>query len=144
MIGPIHKQEFSSSGRICPRLKEALLFWLDLLRRRVSETKSWSEPSPKPIYLFVDAASTPARLAAVLIGDGGLFFSDAAPPADLMAKWERRGDNQIMSLVRMYLEGCVSASPVSCVAYLQGSGRNIVCPDDFPQQSQGEECCTLQ
>ena len=50
-------------------------------------------------HLFVDAASTPARVAAVLFVDGQIVYTDVAPDPRLLQCFLERGDKQITTLV---------------------------------------------
>ena len=68
------------------------------MAERVSELRSWSCEAECPCHLFVDAASAPARCAAVLEVDGHFKYTDTAPPLKLMEKLKERKDKQIMSL----------------------------------------------
>ena len=98
MIKPIFAQAKSASGVIGPRLKEALEWWDNVLAHDIAEQRVW-EQSERPVCrLFVDAASTPARCAAVLFIDGRILYTDGAPGVSLLAKLQQRGDKQIMSL----------------------------------------------
>jgi hypothetical protein len=98
MIKPIFAQKASATGIIGDKLREALQWWLDVLRRKVSETRSWNEPLLTVCRLFVDAASTPPRCAAVLFVDGRKLYTDAAPSLAFMQRLNKRNDKQIMSL----------------------------------------------
>ena len=64
----------------------------------ITEDTVWGEPRESLVHLFVDAASTPAWLAAVLYIDGQQFFSDCAPTQEMLDCLVRRNDKQIMSL----------------------------------------------
>ena len=98
MLRPIFAQKSSRSGRISPKLREALAWWHDVLSRELSETREWSSEHDTPVFLFVDAASTPARCAAVFAGGGDFSYTAMDPPAKLLAQLKSRNDNQITSL----------------------------------------------
>ena len=98
MIKPIYAQKTTGTGNVGPRLLEALEWWLMVLLQNVTERRAWNGSDRRPCRLFVDAASTPARLAAVLFIDGQVFYSDAAPTQQLMEQLAARRDKQITSL----------------------------------------------
>ena len=98
MLRPIFAQKSSRFGRISPKLREALTWWHDVLSHELSETREWSSEHDTPVYLFVDAASTPARCAAVLAAGGAFSYTAAAPPKWLLDRLKERKDNQITRL----------------------------------------------
>ena len=108
MIKPIFAQKASHSGAVGPRLKRALRWWLSVLDQGISECRPWAMSEAEPCRLFVDAASTPARLAAVLFCDGLVYYSDGAPSMDVWRQLAKRGDKQITSLVCFLAVGCAS------------------------------------
>ena len=98
MLRPIIRQIVSKDGRICLQLRLALEWWLEVLQLRLVQQRSWRGSVAKPVHLFCDARSTPPRLAAVLFIDGGIFYCDDAPSAELLASFFGSGDRHIMSL----------------------------------------------
>ena len=61
-----------------------------MLADYISEMKLWSESYQGLCHLFVDAASTPSRVAAVLCIDGEMFYTDAEPGWSLMRQLHDR------------------------------------------------------
>ena len=117
MVKPIYGQKATATGQIGPSLLEALMWWCNVLRHSVSEMHPWKESSRAPCRMFVDAASTPARIAAVLLIDGDILYTDVAPCPQLMWQLQDRNDKQIMSLVRSLFAVSASSSgmvPVCC------------------------------
>ena len=51
--------------------------------------------------IFCDAASTPARLAAVYMGEDEIAYTEWSPPAQLLLELEPRNDQQICALELM-------------------------------------------
>ena len=98
MIKPLFAQCSSATGNVGPRLLMALKWWLVILVEYITECKAWVEPKQRSCHLFVDAASTPARCAAVLIMDGGVWYTDVAPDEAVMKSFMQRRDKQIMTL----------------------------------------------
>ena len=98
MLKPIYKQRFSTNGDMSPALGSALKWWLWVLKQDIVQEKLWKTISSPPAHLFVDARSTPARCAAVLFIDGRTLYTDGAPAEQYMEQFQKRGDNQIMSL----------------------------------------------
>ena len=100
MIKPVYAQKTSGSGKVGPRLLAALKWWLVVLVENVSEQRLWCGTDSRVCQLFVDAASTPARCAAVLCIDGYVLYTDCEPSEQLVAQLVERRDKQITSLVR--------------------------------------------
>ena len=98
MIKPLFAQCSTANGSVGPRLLTALYWWAEILRDAITECKAWVEPKQKSCHLFVDAASTPPRCAAVLIMDGGAWYTDVEPSAAVMESFIERRDKQIMTL----------------------------------------------
>ena len=98
MIKPIFAQKTCTSGIVGPRLLRALMWWRSILRQGVSEDRPWSVYEKTPCRLFLDAASTPARLAGVLFCDGRKLYFDGAPSEHVLQQFVKRNDNQITSL----------------------------------------------
>ena len=67
-------------------------------RSYLCELRPWSTVRSETVHLLCDARSTPPRVSAVAAVDGQLFYSDAEPPACVMAAFQPRGDGQITSL----------------------------------------------
>ena len=80
MIKPVFAQCSTDSGSVGPRLLTALEWWTEILHYGITECKAWVEPALKSCHLFVDAASTPPRCAAVLIMEGGTWYTEVEPP----------------------------------------------------------------
>ena len=53
------------------------------------------------VDIFCDAASTPARLAAVYMGKAEIAYTEWTPPAQLLLELEPRRDQQICALELM-------------------------------------------
>lgn len=99
MIKPIFAQKASKDGHVGPRLRQALIWWRNVIAHGVTETKPWTEGGRARAHIFVDAASTPARCAAVLFCDDEVWYTDGPPSTRLLDQLAARRDNQITSLV---------------------------------------------
>lgn len=86
------------SGHIGPGLRIALRWWLAVLSLNLEERHEWANGGGDVAYLFADAAGKPARLACVLVVNGACYWTDGPPSARTMERFEKRNDNQIMSL----------------------------------------------
>lgn len=98
MIKPIFAQKVSGTGAVGIRLKTALLWWRQVLSQSISETRSWAPDCSWPCHVFVDAASTPPRCAAVLFVGSRIWYTDVEPSQSLMSQFMARRDKQIMTL----------------------------------------------
>ena len=95
---PIFDQKRRRNGQLDVEVRRALQWWCHILKVGLSELRPWQLPSSPPAQLFCDARGYPPHLGAVLLVDGGWWFSHCAAPEVLMKKFQRRGDNQIMGL----------------------------------------------
>ena len=83
---PIFAQQRSKCCSISDgsALQTSLLWWLKALAEKVCEQRLWSMESKQLFHMFVDARSTPPRVAAVLFKNGkALAYSDVQPPAEV-------------------------------------------------------------
>ena len=87
-----HTQKVDHSLRLC------LEWWLEVLDSELSELVPWEQSNQQCVHLFCDARSVPPRIAAVLVFDGKEYYTDCAPPDEVVAFFKPRGDNQVMSL----------------------------------------------
>ena len=79
-VRPLYNHAKQGRCGLGPHLREALEWWREVLALGLSETRSWELDARPPAQLFVDARSTPPRLAAVLFLPEGVFYSDWEPP----------------------------------------------------------------
>ena len=117
---------------------EALKWWAAVLQENITEERSWQEPKGELCHVFVDAASTPSRVAAVLMIDGDIWYTDAEPDWWLMQQLQDRGDKQITSLVS------VGLFPLGIPPYKHGSVPTgdyccHACPVHLPRPAPGQE-----
>jgi hypothetical protein len=144
MIKAIFAQKRSADGLVGSRLMRALLWWRDVLLHGVTEMRLWSVVCRGLCHLFVDAASTPARCAAVLFVDGRVLYTDGPPAACVMAQVASRNDKQIMSLVLsffFYVWGC---SRVVADCLLVGNPRRHGRAIHFRPGVAGTACGAVQ
>ena len=69
-----------------------------MLPTGIAELRLWQEPADDTVHLFGDASGQPAHLGAVLLVDKRVFWTHADPPQEVLDKFKRRSDNQIMGL----------------------------------------------
>ena len=100
MLRPAYAQKRSRTGKIGTHLRGALEWWLAVLQNEITEVRAWHQSNTPICHMFVDAASTPARCAAVLFIGNQVLYTDAAPCSELMGLFCERGDKQIMGLAR--------------------------------------------
>ena len=86
------------NGVVGSRLRAALQWWSRVLALDISELREWQHVDNGVCHLFVDAASSPARCAAVLFHDGEVSYTDAAPNDAMWALLKERRDKQITGL----------------------------------------------
>lgn len=92
------RQSKGWSGEVDKILEFCLKWWRDVLALDIAERRPWRSSDLAPCNLFVDARSTPPRIAAVLECDGLAFYSDVEPGADVLQFFTERKDHQITSL----------------------------------------------
>ena len=98
MLRPIHDQKTRRDGQMSPELSRALQWWIDVLRNGLCERRAWRAEQGQPVHLFCDASGSPAHLGAVLLIDNRCYFTNYAPSDQLLQRFRRRRDNQIMGL----------------------------------------------
>ena len=86
------------NGVVGSRLRSALQWWSRVLALDISELREWQHVDNGVCHLFVDAASSPARCAAVLFDNGDVSYTDAAPNDAMWALLRDRRDKQITGL----------------------------------------------
>ena len=98
-LRPISKQQYSPlpDGRVSNLLFAALVWWEAFLVSPIKRKVLFAPPC-QCTHIFMDARSTPPRLAAVSQLCGKLVYTDLAPPASLMSLLKPRADQQIMAL----------------------------------------------
>ena len=67
MIKPVYNQQYSRTGAVGSTLETALRWWLHVLTQGITESRPWKMPVGSPVRIYVDAASTPAHCAAVMV-----------------------------------------------------------------------------
>ena len=85
-------------GLVGDVLREVLTWWSTVLKHDIVEERAWSIPEQPPAHLFVDARGCPGHCAAVLYKDGEWSYTDGKPAQRVMQAFDKRADNQIMSL----------------------------------------------
>ena len=102
MLRPLFAQQYGRRAKVGADLHLALSWWLWVFNLNLRRVASWSGVKRvhglSPAVLLADAASHPARLAAVLVVGNEIFWTDAAPPRELTRCFAQRNDSQIMAL----------------------------------------------
>ena len=127
MLRPLYQQQHRPlhRGAMRPLLLMSLKWWQQVLQNRRWQTKRLGART-EVVHIFCDAASTPAKAAAVFMSDSVLAFTDWVPPAKLLEELEPRKDQQICALELMAIvlgkysrytvrSSCVHRSHVSCI-----------------------------
>jgi hypothetical protein len=98
-IVPVYRQQHDPlrGNRISAVLREALEWWKKFLRNPTRAVTKYDE-TVRHVHIFTDARSTPPRLAAVMLVDGKLSFTDAPPTPEVIEQLLKRDDQQIMAL----------------------------------------------
>jgi len=98
LIRPLFAHSKQCGVVVPQQLRVALEWWAEVLALELCESRAWTPDRREAAQLFVDARSTPPRVAAVLFLDGRSSYSDWAPPVCVLRHFKQRGDAQIMSL----------------------------------------------
>ena len=98
MLRPIHDQKSRRDGHMSEELKASLHWWHEVLQSSLCERRAWFEQSRSVVHLFCDASGQPGYLGAVLLADGSCWYTHCAPPSEVVEKFRRRSDRQIMGL----------------------------------------------
>ena len=133
MLRPLFMQKHATSPfALSMELRYTLLWWKAILLEGRVEKFRWEQPVDKDVvHLFCDAAGNPARIAAVAVCDGKIFFTDCEPPEHIVQRWASRSDSQIMGLELLSI-----ALAFSTFGHLCKKRRVIVHSDNT-----GAECC---
>ena len=93
LVRPLYKSRWNKL------VESSLRWWLEVLSLQIRQIKPWKMPSTRPVQLLCDARGSPPRLAAVVYThDGQSFYTDVAPPVELMKFFQDRNDGQICGL----------------------------------------------
>ena len=98
MLRPIYDQKSKYNGDMDNNLDRSLEWWIEVLSLRLAELREWDAVQENPVHLFCDASSTPPHLGAVLFDGSECKWTHMAPPAEVLAQFRPRMDNQIMGL----------------------------------------------
>ena len=79
-------------------LETSLRWWRQALELQTSSLRPWAATGGSNCKMFVDARSTPPRVAAVLVADGRIEYSDMEPGQEVLAQFKSRKDGLIMCL----------------------------------------------
>ena len=116
LLRPLYAQQYRRSSQCSRPLRMALKWWLEVLALQLAETRMWKRPSTQPLQLFADARGQPPRLAAVLVGNGRILYTDMEPAAGVLAFFKKRADNQIMGLELLALALGLSTFAAQCTS----------------------------
>jgi hypothetical protein len=116
---------------MCPALVSNC--W-QVLESGLCERGNWKSEQRPAVHLFCDASGSPAHLGAVLFDDDQCFVTHYAPPAELLAQFRRRRDNQIMGLELL------SISLGLCTFEHLIRGRNVIVHSDNTGSEARCEC----
>ena len=133
MLRPLFMQKHATKPfALSMELRYTLLWWKAILLEGRVEKFRWEQPVDKDVvHLFCDAAGNPARIAAIAVCDGKIFFTDCEPPEHIVQRWASRSDSQIMGLELLSI-----ALAFSTFGHLCKKRRVIVHSDNT-----GAECC---
>ena len=128
MLRPLFDQKSKRNGHVSEALYRCVDWWEQVLTANLAEKRPWTLPKDRfetfyamshghgqtayckpsayihvvcvarPAHLFCDASSTPPYLGAVLLMDGGCWWTHSAPSKETLQQFTKRRDNQIMGL----------------------------------------------
>ena len=98
MLRPLYCQQYSPlpCSRVGPLLLLALHWWNRVLDLRLEQSVPIQPGTGGVAELFCDARGVPAHIGAVLVLNGKMYYTDWAPPEEVLKQFSDRGDNQIM------------------------------------------------
>ena len=99
-LRPLYDQRTRRDGKMSAELREALVWWLRVLRSDVAQLKMWSTPVWHVVHLFCDASSSPPHLGCVLFqrGSSSVKWCHMPVPKHVLENFRNRRDAQIMGL----------------------------------------------
>ena len=99
MIRAIFDQAHAADSALLDHARRSLLWWTDVLRRRVCETREWACVDERPpIVILADARGEPPNIAAILLDGECVEFCDMPAPEDFLESLLQRKDSQIVAL----------------------------------------------
>ena len=123
--------------KLSDELKVALRWWYWVLQHDIVEERLWGRSEERPSCMFVDARSTPARCAAVLItAEGEILYTDGPPSKKVMERFKQREDKQIMTL-----EVLAIAVGLATFAHLLKNKKVIVFSDNTGAEAATKKGC---
>jgi hypothetical protein len=98
-LRPLFRQQYAplQGSRLGGELRLSLQWWLHALGCWQAQVIPWDLRMQKAT-LLTDARSTPPRVAAVLLWEGQIHYTDWEPDQDILDAFTERKDNQIMGL----------------------------------------------
>ena len=99
MLRPLfaHKSKTHNRCSLGASAQLGMQWWLRVLKGGLCQKRSLVNRSAV-VDLFCDAASSPPRVAAILVYDGQFLHTDWDVPAAILSMFQRRSDRQIMGL----------------------------------------------
>ena len=100
MVRPIFRQQYEPlpDGRISNELKEALEWWVEILKNEITEEVSLVKVVKEHVVLLCDASGNNAHLAAVLVTNNGTKYVEMETPSEWKSWFTQRADKQIFGL----------------------------------------------
>ena len=98
MLRPLFDQVTRRDGALNPELRQALRWWVMVLRRGVTEVRPWILENDPICHLFCDASGKDGHMGAVLLVDGQCMWTHAPLADKFMRHFLCRRDNQILGL----------------------------------------------
>ncbi len=114
MLRPLFEHSRNRHGRMGQRLMMCLQWWIEILQLHICQSVPWQPRQSPIVHLFADARGAPARLAAVLFCGGRTWYTDFAPPAELLSIFTARQDSQIMGLELLAIALGISTFAEQC------------------------------
>ena len=98
MLRPFFAQQYAplKGFRMSSMLMLATEWWLEVLQLNLAQTVKWSAKA-KTAQLLCDARGSPARVAAVLLIDDQIHYTDMEPSQEMVDTLCARKDEQIMA-----------------------------------------------
>ena len=99
--------------------------------------------------MFADARGHPGHIAAVLFHHGQICYTDMAVPAELLAVFKKRADNQIMGLemLSVCLGMCSFASVIRdrrIVIWSDNTGAEAACQKGTAKSWDHAQVCAVE
>ena len=95
---PLYAQAHQRSSVVGKPLELALCWWQEVLALKLCQARPWIQATRKRATIMADASGWPAHIAAVVIVEDTVWYTDMRVPGSILQFFQQRNDQQILGL----------------------------------------------